>query len=706
MKQILQSIRNGVTKIAEVPYPNLSPNNALIKSTVSLVSVGTERMLVEFGRASLLNKAQQQPDKVKEVLQKIRTDGIAPTIESVLNKLNEPIQLGYCNVGRIIKLPNSDRSIFKVGDRVVSNGKHAEIVSSPFNLCAKIPDGVSDEEAAFTVVGAIALQGIRLANLTLGERVVVYGLGVIGLLAVQILRAQGCKVLAIDFDEYKLKKAKKFGAEIVNLGVVNNPLQMASQFSGGRGVDAVIITAATKSDEVIHYSAIMSRKRGRIILVGVVGLNISRADFYEKELTFQVSCSYGPGRYDFQYEENGVDYPFPFVRWTEQRNFEAILDLMSQGRLSVSELISHEVTIDHAPEIYNKLINDSAALGILIRYSGEVSIESPAKTINLNYKKSNLDKGTKPAINFIGAGGYATKFLIPAFINAKARLNIISSNAGVSSVYAGCRFGFLKATTDLDLVFSEPNDQAVVIATRHDTHASLVKRCLLSGKSVFVEKPLCLTLIELDDIQKIYSGLDKNSNGPILMVGFNRRFSPHIQMIKKMLQGRNTPKAFCMTINAGEVQSDHWTQDRKVGGGRIIGETCHFIDLLRYLAGSPIDDYSIIEMDSQMRDTCVINLIFKDGSVGVINYFSNGSKNFPKERLEVFSSGAILQLDNFKKLKGYGWPGFTKYNCWKQNKGQNECVSSFVDAIMTNTPSPIPPDEIFEVSRVVIDLGS
>ncbi|NNJ84893.1 MAG: Gfo/Idh/MocA family oxidoreductase, partial [Gammaproteobacteria bacterium] len=507
MKQILQSLKTGTTEVAEVPRAATKCGTLLIRTTHSLVSTGTERMMVDFGKANLIDKARRQPDKVRMVLDKVRTDGLAPTLAAVRNKLNQPLPMGYCNAGVVTEV-GAGVTGFQPGERVASNGKHAEVVSVPVNLCAKVPDAVSDDEAAFTVIGAIALQGIRLIGPTLGEAVAVIGLGLIGQIAVQLLRAHGCRVLGIDLDRERLKLAHGFGAEVVNISAGEDPVAIAERFSRGRGVDAVLITASTNSNAPVHQAARMSRKRGRIVLVGVTGLGLSRADFYEKELTFQVSCSYGPGRYDPNYEEKGSDYPVGFVRWTEQRNFEAILDMMADGRLDVKPLISHRFTIDEAEKAYGVVGGSEPSLGILLDYQGieitQGDITRDDRTIGLPLSSPPRTQNRNPnpvSVSFVGAGNYAAAALIPAFKDAGARLRCVASNTGVSGLHAGRRFGFEETTTDSARLFEDTENNTVVIATRHDSHAEFVLKAIKAGKHVFVEKPLCLTLDELTRIE-------------------------------------------------------------------------------------------------------------------------------------------------------------------------------------------------------------
>ena len=713
MKQVLQSLRTGVTELADVPAPTVGRQQVLIRTRRTLVSAGTERMLVEFGRAGWVAKARQQPDKVRMVLDKVRTDGLGPTMDAVLNKLDQPIALGYCNVGTAVAIGSGVAGVAP-GDRVVSNGRHAEIVSVPVNLCARVPDAVSDEAAAFTVVAQSACRACASRSPTLGEAVVVTGLGLIGLLTVQLLRANGCRVLGIDFDPAKLAIASGFGAEVVDLAAGEDPVAAARTFSRGRGVDAVLITAATASNEPVHQAALMCRKRGRIVLVGVAGLELSRADFYEKELTFQVSCSYGPGRYDPRYEDEGVDYPVGFVRWTEQRNFEAVLDMMADRRLDVAPLVSHRFLIDDAPGAYAVVTGGETSLGIVLEYpdrDGDDDQASPVRGRAVAITPAPAGAGARPGFGFVGAGNYAGAILIPAFRDAGARLRAVASNGGVSGLHAARKFGAEETTTDTAALLADPDVAAVVISTRHDSHARLVCDALRAGKHVFVEKPLALTT---DDIDAVEADLDAAASAErprLLMVGFNRRFAPHVQKIKALLGAVSEPKAFVMTVNAGAIPAEHWAHDPTAGGGRVAGEACHFIDLLRFLAGAPITEFQAMSMAGASRvtigeDRAVITLRFADGSLGTIQYLANGHKAFPKERLDVFAGGRVLHLDNFRTLTAFGWPGFTRLKLWRQDKGQRACAAAFVRAVEHGGVPPIPLAELLEVSRVTVAVAT
>ncbi|MGB8399288.1 bi-domain-containing oxidoreductase [Bradyrhizobium sp.] len=715
MKQVLQDLGTGETMLAEVPAPALSAGSVLIRTRRTLISAGTERMLVDFGRASLFEKARQQPDKVKMVLDKVRTDGLITTFETVRGKLDQPLALGYCNAGVVLEA-GAGVTEFRPGDRVVSNGPHADIVCVAKNLCAAIPEPVSDEAAAFTVLGAIGLQGIRLAQPTIGETVVVTGLGLIGLMVVQVLRANGCRVIGIDLDARRLDLARQFGAHCISAADSADTVAAAIELSDGKGVDAVIITASTSSNEPVSQAARMSRKRGRIVLIGVTGLELNRAEFYQKELTFQVSCSYGPGRYDPAYETGGHDYPLGFVRWTEQRNFEAVLALMADQRLEVGPLVSHRFSFESAASAYEKLTTDVAALGVILEYAPAADAEVLQRRVALGapVPVGPTASLSEPVMGFIGAGNYGSRMLIPAFKATGVRLQTVVTSSGASGVHHGKKAGFAMASTDVSDVLADQTINAAVIVTRHNTHAQLVVQALEAGKHVFVEKPLALTIDEIDRIRTAWGAAQAvrtaPTGAPHLMVGFNRRFAPLVAEMKSLLDRRRQPKAFVYTCNAGAIPADHWTQDPVVGGGRIIGEACHFIDLLRFLAGSPIRDARITTMGrhpalATTDDKAIITLSFEDGSIGTILYFANGGKVFPKERVEVFSRDAVLQLNNFISLRGYGWPGFTGRKLWRQDKGQVACARAFVDAIRRGEPAPIAADELFEVARVSVKLA-
>ena len=704
MKQILQNLGSGETILAEVPCPARSKGQVLCETTATLVSLGTEKMLIDFGKSGWLAKARAQPDKVKQVIQKIRTDGLFTTLDAVKAKLDTPIPLGYCHVGKVLE--SDADAVVQPGDRIITNGQHAEVVVVPNNLTARVPDKVSNEQAAFTVVGAIGLQGIRLMQPTLGERIVVSGLGLIGLLTVQMLRAHGCQVLGIDFDARKLELARQFGAETVDLNAGQDPVAIATDWTNGLGVDGVIITAATKSDELIHQAANMCRKRGRIVLVGVIGLNLQRADFYEKELSFQVSCSYGPGRYDDAYENKGLDYPVGFVRWTQQRNFEAVLQLMADGKLDVEPLITHRFDFEKALDAY-QAISEPGAMGVLLQYGepqglGSKKLASQVAVTNGVAPVSGQGTGQTPAIAVIGAGNFTTRTLLPAFPKSGVSREFLVSKSGVSAAHAAKKFGFKNVSTNFEEVLQDESVNTVMITTRHDLHAEMVCASLSAGKHVFVEKPLALTLDELERIETV----SRDHPESILMVGFNRRFSPHMVAMKEWLDSVPGSKAVLITVNAGAIPADHWTQDKELGGGRIVGEACHFVDLARFVVGQPIVQSKAFPMGGstgRLGDCASLQLGFEDGSIGTIQYLANGSKDFPKERIEVFGGGKVFACDNFRVTKEVG--GNRKFKSNTQRKGHAEELADFLSAIRNGAPGPILAEEIFEVSRVSIELA-
>lgn len=686
MKQLIQSFKTGETILEEVPAPQIARGQVLIRTTRSLVSLGTERMLVEFGKANLVQKARQQPDKVKQVLDKIRTEGLMPTLEAVFNKLAQPLPLGYCNVGKVIGV-GEGVSEFKVGDRVASNGPHAEFVCVPQNLVAAIPANVSDDEAAFTVIGSIGLQGIRLCNPTLGETIVVTGLGLIGMITAELLLANGCRVIGIDLDAEKIALARKKGIIGINPMEGGDVVKSVLDETHGRGADGVIITASAKTDEIISQAARMSRKRGRIILVGVIGLNISRAEFYEKELTFQVSCSYGPGRYDEDYEQRGIDYPLPFVRWTEKRNFEAILHSISSGKLDVASLISERVPLEEYDKVYGS-IGKSRSIASILVYP-----ENAADQKVIRVASATSFAGKKGVWGIIGAGNFTKMTMLPALEKVKADVKYIASASGVTGTALARKYKIALSTTDYQEILRDQETDAVMITTRHNTHASMVLKALAAGKHVFVEKPLALNEEELDQIIAAYDG------SVTLTVGFNRRFSPHVQKVKQLVG--NTPMNVIATMNAGAIPSNVWVHDMKVGGGRIIGEACHFIDLITYLTGSRVTAVCMNAMGvnpAENTDNASILLQYENGSTGVINYFSNGSKAYSKERIEVYSQERTAIIDNYKQTTGYGFKGFSKLKT-TLDKGHKAQFQALVNSIRQGGAPLIPFDEIVNTTQ-------
>lgn len=668
MKQIIQDLKKGDTILEEVPVPRVKNGSVLIKTTRTLVSLGTERMLVDFGKANFLQKAKQQPDKVKMVLDKVKTDGLRPTLEAVFNKLGQPLPLGYCNVGQVVSVGKGVTE-FSVGDRVASNGNHAEYVCVPKNLVAKIPDNVSDEEATFTVIGSIGLQGIRLLNPTFGETIVVVGLGLIGLVTAELLIANGCNVIGFDFDPVKIQIAKEKGVIAINPSEGTDQVKFVESMTNGVGADGVIITASNKSNEIISQSARMCRKRGRVVLVGVIGLDISRSDFYEKEISFQVSCSYGPGRYDEAYEQKGQDYPIGFVRWTEKRNFEAVLNAISKGSLEVKSLITDRIQLANYQEVYGNM-NSTKAIATILEYPSE---SNNVSTVEINNKTF---KGKKSVVGIIGAGNFTSATIMPNLKKIGADVKYIASSGGLSSTTMAKKYDVANSTTDYKEILKDPDVDLVFITTQHNTHARMVIEAANAGKNVFVEKPLALTTDEIHDIIDCYKSSDVN-----ISVGFNRRFAPIAEQMKKSLGNDNTPINIIATMNAGFIPKGVWVHDMELGGGRIIGEACHYIDLCSYLAGSRVINVCMNAMGTnpaEDTDNASILLKYANGSTAVINYFANGSKSYSKERVEVYSQERTMVMDNWRKLKFYGFKGVSNFS-GKQDKGHFNQFSKLIE---------------------------
>ncbi|HQW13162.1 MAG TPA: bi-domain-containing oxidoreductase, partial [Saprospiraceae bacterium] len=685
MKQIVQDLKSGNTILEDVPVPEVRRGSVLIKTHRSLVSLGTERMLVEFGKAGWINKARQQPDRVRQVIQKIKTDGLKPTMEAVFRKLGEPLPLGYCNAGEVVAI-GAGVTDLAVGDRVISNGNHAEVVCVPRNLVARIPEGVSYEAAAFTVIGAIGLQGIRLISPTFGETIVVTGLGLIGLMAAQLLKANGCRVIGLDFDGSKVELAKSFGIEAIRLDENADPVAIVLSMTDDIGADGVLITASTKSNEVISQAAKMSRNRGRIVLVGVIGLDIQRADFYEKELSFQVSCSYGPGRYEDDYEQKGMDYPIGFVRWTEQRNFEAVLQAISNKSIDVNSLITEVVELDNYLEIYGEM-SGSRSIASILKYTGEVNLGGT--TIPTD---SNEFQKTSGIIGVIGAGNFAGAMIVPLLKELNANVKYIASAKGLSGTTLAKKYKIPFSTSRYQDILEDADIDAVIITTRHSAHASQVIESLKAGKDVFVEKPLALNLEELEAIKSAYSASSKT-----VTVGFNRRFSPFSIAAKELLS--EGPVQIIATMNAGFIPENSWVHDLESGGGRIIGEACHYIDLISFFAGSIVEKVIMNAMGNHpdsRTDNATVLLKYKNGSTGVINYFSNGSKAYPKEKIEIYSQQKTILIDNFRTAEFYG---YSKGKMNKtQDKGHREQFKKWNESIKNGGAPIITFEELYNTS--------
>lgn len=676
-------LKNGKTTLEEVPAPIIKAGHVLIRTTHSLVSLGTERMLVEFGEANLINKARQQPDKVRQVVDKIKTDGLKPTLETVINKLEQPLPLGYCNVGEVVEV-GEGVSQFAVGDRVASNGNHAEYVCVPQNLVAKIPDEVTNREATFTIIGAIGLQSIRLLAPQMGETIVVIGLGLIGLVTAQLLKAHGCHVIGVDLDPQKIALAKAWGIDTIQPPLGGDTVKQVIHYTQGVGADGVIITASSPSNSVIHEACEMSRKRGRIVLVGVVGLDIRRDDFYKKELTFQVSCSYGPGRYDPEYEQKGNDYPIAYVRWTEKRNFETILTAIAQKTLDVQSLITEEVELTDYPTIYGDMRKEGSIASI-IRYPHKAPLDRV-----LPIRETTFGSTAHTTIGIIGAGNYTSSMLLPCLKKTEASIRYIASAQGLNASILAQKAKATYATSDYLQILQDNKVNLVMIATRHNLHAPMVLKAIEARKNVFVEKPLCLTQSELQAIIEAQAQHTDNT----ITVGFNRRFSPFAQKLKSLLGSEAVN--IVATMNAGAIPPEMWVHDMQVGGGRILGEACHFIDLCSFLAGSKVVAVCMNALGvnpKENTDNASILLKYKNGSNAVINYFANGSKAYAKERIEVFSQERVFVIDNWRRLEGYGVKGFRKMT-GKLDKGQKNMFATLVERSTQGGEALIPFDSL------------
>ena len=683
MRQILQHLGSGRTELAHVPAPGPSAGRVLIQATHSLVSLGTERMLVDFGRAGWLQKARQQPERVRQVWQKVRAEGLLAAVQAVRSKLAQPIPMGYCHVGRVVAAPT--RSDLVLGARVVSNGPHAEVVSVADGLVAKIPDNVTDEDAAFVPLAAIALQGIRLLGAPTGERVVVSGLGLIGQLAVRLLVAQGYQVYGLDPDADKCLAAERFGARCFTLHPSADPLADILAWSGGQGVAGVLLTATTASSEPVNLAARCCRRHGRVVLVGVVGLQLNRADFYRNEVSFQVSQSYGS--------------PDPADAYSARGNFEAVLALLAQGRLSTEGLISTRLAFEQAPSAYGTL-HRHGTLGLLLTYADEAGLLQQSLGLRARPAPASAQQ-----VALIGAGNFATRTLLPALLAQDPRPAVaqVVSERGASALLLARQLQARSASTDFQGALADPSVRAVFITTRHHQHAGQAGAALQAGKAVWVEKPLALTEAELAALATAQA-----ASGQILMVGFNRRFAPLAQQVAQRLRTITGPKHFEATINAGTLPAGHWALDARVGGGRIVGEACHFVDLLRFWAGAPIASVHATYRGGDGQDAGRFSLEFADGSTGQIHYLTDLDPAVPKERFRISGADWEVEIDNWTRCRGHGVTGFDRGGFWRStpDKGHRWAVQAFLQAVATGAPAPIPLDELLEVSRWSIRMQS
>ncbi|MBW8841504.1 MAG: bi-domain-containing oxidoreductase [Sphingomonadales bacterium] len=695
MKQVEQNYRSGVLRLIDAPVPRAGGGRNLVATRVSLISAGTEKQIIDLARSSLAGKAMARPDLVRKTLQKVRNEGLLPTVQKVFAKLDTPIPLGYSLAGTVVEA-GSDAGGYAVGDRIACAGaavaNHAEYNAVPKHLSVRIPAGVDDEAASFVTIGAIALQGVRVANPTLGERVVVMGLGLIGQLTVQLLKANGCRVLGFDPNPARAQLAIEMGAD----AAVSDALDDAVRgFTDGHGADAVIVTASSKSSAPPNQAAEISRMKGRVVMVGLTGMEIDREPYYKRELDLRLSMSYGPGRHDPAYELEGHDYPLAYVRWTEQRNMQAFLELVAEGRVTPSKLVTHRFPIEQAEAAYKLMDGDEPYLAILLTYS-----DTPApieRSIPVGSRKASTATGR--GTGFIGFGNYARTVLLPALRKAgNERLTTVVTSTGLSAHDAAERQGFAHAATDPQAVLADADTDCVFIATRHDSHARLTVAALEAGKHVFVEKPLALTLDQLAQV------LTAATTAPgIVTVGFNRRFAPMMVEAKAALANRGGPIAMHYRINAGHVPGDNWLHGSE-GGGRIVGEACHFVDALAFLAGGPPVAVEAFSPDG-IGDTVSAVLRFADGSTGTILYSSLGDSALPKEYLEVFASGLVIRLDDFRKLHiTRGGKTITK-SASAQDKGQAGLVKAFYAAARDGAPPPIPLDELIAVSAATLDIA-
>ena len=707
MKQLLQNLRTGETTIADVPVPSPRPGTALVRTAVSLVSAGTERMVVEFAEKSLVGKARSRPDLVRQVVDKARRDGLATTIEAAFNRLDQPMPLGYSSSGTIVAVGEGVQG-FKVGQRVACAGGgyavHAEYAIVPQNLLAYMPDELDFESGAFATLGAIALHGFRLGDVQLGERVAVIGLGLLGLLAVQISAAAGCKVLGIDLDQGRVNLAQELGVPAV---LRSDAEQASTSFTGNKGYDAVIICADTPSSDPIELAGSIARDRARVIAVGAVGMQIPRKIYYEKELTLINSRSYGPGRYDPAYEEDGGDYPIGYVRWTEGRNLQGFVDLLSIGRVDIRPLISHRFPIDNAPDAYEIITGKRAgpSLGLLLMYDqAEEAVDVPTANQGQSGRVAASLHRYEPvqtvSLGVLGAGNFAMSVMLPALKSTPhIELAGIASASGLSAQHAASKYRFGYATSDEHRIMDDPSINTIAILTRHKLHARQVKAGIQAGKNVFCEKPLALTPEELDGLVGIL--VDYPSS--MLTVGYNRRFSPLAQRLYEFIMDRREPLYAHYRVNAGYLPPDHWLHDHAQGGGRMIGEACHFVDFLTFLVGDcpvSVSANALPDIGRYREDNVLLHFTFPDGSIGTVSYLANGDRSYAKERIEVFSGGRIAVLDDFRSLELVNQGSrSTVRSRFRQDKGHKAEWSAFVNAIRTGSPPPIPYDHLFGVTR-------
>jgi predicted dehydrogenase len=700
MKQLLQNMKTGESEVAEVPVPHPGLGTALVQTAASLVSAGTERMIVEFAKKGMLGKAQSRPDLVRQVLDKARREGILTTLEAAMNRLDQPMALGYSSAGTILET-GSGLSGFRAGDRVACAGGghavHAEFAVVPQNLMVPIPDSVNFEQAAFTTLGAVAMQGFRLAEVQVGAKVIVIGLGLLGLLTTGIAKAAGCEVLGIDLNPQRIEFAQKMGAKVAVSR--DHAVEAVDAFSRGRGADAVVICASTVSNDPAELAGEIARDKAKVVAVGAVGLDIPRSVYYEKELDLVVSRSYGPGRYDLAYEEKGQDYPIGYVRWTEARNMEAFLDLLAEGHLDLQPLITHRIPIEEGEKAYELITSEEDYLGILLTY-GEKKPPQDNRVPNLAAPTVRVKPGEILALGVLGAGNYANATFLPVVkkIGGIAPVGIVSAS-GTSAHHAAQKYGFGFAASDPDAVLGDPAINMVAILTRHLLHTPQILEAFKSGKHVYCEKPLAINQTQLDEVTAALQEEEK----PLLMLGFNRQFAPLARRLKNFIDQRQEPLFAHFRVNANILPADHWLNDPEVGGGRLIGECCHFIDFLTFLVGeNPIEvtTQGLPDNGKYSEDNVVMNFSFPDGSLGVVSYLANGDKSCPKEYLEVFSGGRVAILHDWRKLEMiHKGRKKVKRHLLRQDKGHQGAWQAFLNALQGEKSPPIPYDQLIGVTQ-------
>jgi polar amino acid transport system substrate-binding protein len=706
MKQVLQNNKTGRIVVADVPTPIVQKGRILVRAAASLISAGTERMAVDEGKKSLIERARERPELVKQVIERAKNEGFLKTFNAVRSKLGSSTALGYSAAGIVLDVGN-DVTEFRAGDRVSCAGagyaSHAEVLSVPKNLCVRLPDQVSFDAGAFGTLGAIALQGVRLADPTLGESIVVIGLGLLGQITIQLLKANGCRVFGIDLDQSKVELARELGADSAAISD-ENVKRAVSDWSRGRGADAVLITAASVSNQPIELAGEISRLKGRVVAVGMVGMDVPRNLYFKRELSLMVSMSYGPGRYDPEYEERGHDYPFAYVRWTENRNIEAFLDLVAEGRVNVERLITHRFPIEEGERAYQLIAGETKEpyLGIVLQYDTKRELE---RRIEIRGReKASVPTANAVRVGMIGAGGYAQAMLLPFYKAEGVDFRAIATASGVSARDLAEKYGFNYCATSADDVLDDREVNLVVVATRHDLHAELVRGALLKGKHVFVEKPLALSDEELEGVLDAAASSDGR-----VMVGFNRRFSPLARAAREFFDGRQAPLSISYRVNAGRIPKSHWSQDPREGGGRIIGEVCHFVDLMHYLTGSLVTRVyaePITSRNQEMvdEDNVFITLRFADGSNGSIAYLSEGDKAMAKERIEIFSEGKSFVLDDFRSLTSYRSGRVESTKPRQQDKGQANETHAVCEVVLKGAPAPISLEDLATTTRATLRI--